>query len=358
MIKNKNIHFWFGEDDFSISEELAIKKAEFAKKYGDINIYSIDWKYDNDDEREKMSRLQVGLSSDSLFSSNKLLILKNVLSSAKKKKKNELLGEEGDNAGSAKDEMILKYFAKPKESIDLFLIESEVDQRKKTYKELIKLEKQGMAELKEFLLPVDRSFDAWIVQRVEKGGGKINKDAVNVLSLSLGKGFSQRDKSKKVTQSYDLWEADSEISKLVSFADGKEITKDDIELLVRSKVDMNIFNLTDSISQRNKQKAILLLNMQIEKGANEIYILTMLIRQFRNLLIVKDLLEEGLSNLQIVQRTKMHPFVVKKTIEQCRNFKFSDLKKIYQKLYDADVAIKTGKMESGLALDLLVVSIA
>lgn len=356
---NKTIHLWFGEDDFSMSEELGKRKADFAKKYGGMNIYEIDWKYDGADEREKMSRLQVGLSSDSLFSSNKLLILKNILVSSKKKKENEPSGEEaGEEKGSARDDIILKYLSKPKDSTELFIIEEAVDQRKKTYKELVRFEKAGSAEIKEFLIPVDNDFDKWLLQRTEKYGGKIKKDALSILSISLGKGFSQKDKNKKVTQSYNLWEADSEISKLVSFVEGKEITKEDIGLLVRSKVDMNIFNLTDSISQRNKRKAIYMLNMQIEKGANEIYILTMLIRQFRNLLIVKDLLEKGFSNPQIVQRTKMHPFVIKKTVEQCRNFKLQEIRKIYQKLYDADAAIKTGKMDSGLALDLLVVSIA
>jgi len=359
MAADKIIHFWFGEDDFSISEKLARRKADFAKKHGAMNIYEIDWKYDSADEREKMSRLQVGLSSDSLFSSDKLLILKNVLSVSKKKREKGSSDDEADeDKGSAKDDMILKYFAKPKDGIELFIVEEGVDQRKKTYKDLVRLEKEGMAELKEFLLPVDRGFDAWIRQRIEKNGGQIKKDALDILSVSLGKGFSQRDRNKKVTQSYNLWEADNEIGKLVCFAEERDITKEDIELLVRSKVDMNIFSLTDSISRRDKQKAILMLNMQIEKGVNEIYILTMLIRQFRNLLIIKDLLEEGLSDSQVAQRAKMHPFVVKKTIEQCRNFKLPDLKKIYRKLYDADVAIKTGKMESGLALDLLVVSIA
>lgn len=359
MIKNKTIHFWFGEDDFSISEELAKRKANFAKKHGAMNIYEIDWKYDGADEREKMSRIQVGLSSDSLFSSNKLLILKNVLAISRKKKGDVFSGEKaGEDGGSARDEIILKYFAKPKDGIELFIIESETDQRKKTYKELARLEKEGIAEIKNFMLPVDDNFDRWLLQRIEKYGGKIKKDALNILSATLGKGFSQRDRNKKVTQSYNLWEADCEIDKLLSYADDREITKENIELLVHSKVDMNIFSLTDCISQKNKKKAILLLNMQIEKGVNEIYILTMLIRQFRNLLIIKDLMEEGFSEVQIAQRAKMHPFVIRKTIEQCRNFKLPNLRKIYQKLYDADVAIKTGKMESGLALDLLVVSIA
>lgn len=353
--KNKrNIHFWFGEDDFSIMEELRRKKEEFAKEFGEANIFEIDWRYDGKNEREKISDLEVGLSSASLFSPDKMLILKSILAFSKKKQDEN----SEENASSGKDEKLLKYFSRPMEGIDLYIVESEVDQRKKIFKEIVKMEKEGLAEKKEFLLPIGRDFDKWICDRVEMYGGKIEREALNILSISLGKGFAQKDKSKKVIQSYNLWEADNEIYKIISFADGRDITTNDIELLVKSKVDMNIFNLMDNISQKDRKKSVSLLNSQIEKGANEIYILTMLTRQFRNLLVVKNLLEAGLSNLEIVKKTKMHPFVVKKTIDQSRNFSLTALRKIYGKLYDADVAIKTGKMDPALALDLLVVSIA
>ncbi len=354
----KNIYLYFGDDDFTIAENIRKEKDGFEKKGGGINTHEIDWNNQNLSKDEKLGKLQNGLMSMSLFSSEKLLIIKNSLFfSGKKKKDDKDDSEENINDSDEKEKIILKYLANPRKEIKIFFIEESLDKRKKIYKELLKLEKSGAAEMKEFSMPADFKFESWIKNRVEKFGGKISKDALGALIISLGKGLAQKDRGGKISQSYNLWEAGNEIEKLVNYREGKEIKKEDVELLVKSKVDMNIFSLIDSISSKNKNKAALLLNKQIEEGLNENYILTMFVYQFRNLIKIKSLLDQGFANPQIVARTKMHPFVVQKTVQQCQKFEMEALKKIYQKLFDADLAIKTGKMNSRLVLDLLVVSV-
>jgi len=369
--KTKNIRLFFGEDDFTIAEEIKKAKEDFAKKFKNAEICEIDWSGENLNEKEKMARLQDGLMANSLFGSDKLLVVRNVLFSSVKTKAssgvhslecNKTEFEQTKSAYRLKPELqheklILKYLKNPQENIKVFFVESNLDKRKKIYKEIFKLEKSNEAEVKEFLTPINFQFDNWIKTMVEKSGGKIERDAVGALAISLGRGLAQKDKNKKTVQSYNLWEAKNEIEKLVNYCDGREITKDDVELLVKSKVDMNIFNLIDSISSKNKKKAVSLLNEQIDGGANEIYMLTMFVYQFRNLLKVKSLLNKGMSYSEIASKTKMHPFVVQKSIEQCGKFEMNNLKKIYQKLFDADIAIKTGKMNPRLVLDLLVVSV-
>ena len=361
-LKTRNIHLFFGEDDFTIAEKIKSEKESFEKEFKNGEICAIDWNDRNLDEKEKMARLQNGLMANSLFGADKLLVVKNVLFNPRP----SLLPKEegarspltrGAGGVDGKERMILKYLEDPQEKIEIFFIENNIDKRKKIYKEIIKLEKSNKAEIKEFLIPVNFQFDNWIKETVEKSDGKIEKEAVGALAISLGRGLQQKDKNKKIIQSYNLWEAKSEIEKLISYCGDREITKNDVELLIKSKVDMNIFNLIDSISSKNKRKAVSLLNEQIDSGTNEIYMLTMFVYQFRNLLKVKSLLNEGASSSEIASKTRMHPFVVQKSIEQCGKFETDNLKKIYQKLSDADVAIKTGKMNPRLVLDLLVVLI-
>lgn len=343
-------HLFFGEDDFTITEEVKKAKEEFAEKFGEMNIAEIDWENESLSEKEKLSKLQNELNSNSLFSSDKLLIVKNILFS-----KNYKSGRFESSSGP--EEIILNYLKNPREGITIFFIEIGLDKRKKVYKELVKLEKTGSAEIKEFSVPANFNFDLWLKNRVADLGGKIQNNAINILALSLGKGMAQKDRSGKINQSYNLWEADNEINKLINYCDGREIAGEDVQLLVQSKVDMNIFNLIDGLSSKNKNKSALILNQQIEKGLNEIYILTMFVYQFRNLLKIKSLLEQNLSDQEITDKTRMHPFVVQKSTTQCRKYTLADLKKIYKKLFDADLAIKTGKINPRLALDLLVVSI-
>ncbi|MHA1472975.1 MAG: hypothetical protein ACTSQW_07760 [Promethearchaeota archaeon] len=53
----------------------------------------------------------------------------------------------------------------------------------------------------------------------------------------------------------------------------------------------------------------------------------------------------------------MHPFVVKKTYPLAKQFSFSELKKIYHKIFEIDLDIKTGKLGQEEALELLIIKI-
>ena len=57
------------------------------------------------------------------------------------------------------------------------------------------------------------------------------------------------------------------------------------------------------------------------------------------------------------EQLKMHPFVANKTWTQALNFSLPQLHAIYQKLLDTDIAIKTGRSEPVLTLDVLIVEL-
>lgn len=364
----KFIHLWFGEDDFTVSEKIKEKKKTFEKEFGKSCIRQLDWQNYYVKEEERISFIQDSLMSDSLFGGDKLAIFKGILFSkigGLNAEDNPLKNLEDLNLNktkygkkSRKEEIILKYLDSPRINIELFFIEKEEpDKRGSIYKKLSELGKKGLVEIKEFSTPSGVQFENWINKKVETLGGKIDREAVLLLAVFLGRDFAQKNKKKKIVQSFDLWEANNEIGKLTSYCQKRAITKADVELLVASRVDMNIFKLIDSISLKNKDQAARLLNLQIEKGLNENYVLTMIIYQFRNLLKIKSLLGQGMFSSEIAAKTGMHPYIVQKNVQQCKSFEIGRLKKIYKKLYDADAAIKTGKMEPRLVLDLLAVSI-
>jgi DNA polymerase-3 subunit delta len=156
----------------------------------------------------------------------------------------------------------------------------------------------------------------------------------------------------------------NEINKLVSFKhlkpktqNPKPITTSDVELLVKAKLNTNIFAMIDALGQKNAKKATKLMDDLLTSGESEGYLLSMISYQFRNLLAIKDLTKKGLNKFQITKQTRIHPYVVSKTIPQCKNFTIKGLENIYQKLLQTDINIKTGKLEPRLALDLLVVEL-
>jgi len=348
-LETTNIHLFFGADDFTMREEINREKEKFSKEFGELNIIDLDFENNVSDEREKMSALKNALLTDSLFGSDELIVLRNFLDGREKKEMAE------DNGA---EKIILEYLSHPSQSVNLyFLQKGSPDKRKKIYKRLLELRKNNLAEIKEFIVPSGFRLNKWIENRVNLLGGKITSQAVESLILTLGKGLGQKGKGGQMEEVYDLWQVNNEVNKLVNFKNGIEITAEDVNLLVKAKIDLNIFKLIDAIGNRNKKRAINLLCGQMENQANEIYLLTMFVYQFRNLLKIKDLLERGKSVQEISSSAKMHPFVVRKSIEQCRKFSLIELKKIYRKLLDAEIAIKSGKMKPRLVLDLLVISV-
>jgi DNA polymerase-3 subunit delta len=145
----------------------------------------------------------------------------------------------------------------------------------------------------------------------------------------------------------------NEIKKLVSFKSKRRIEAEDVELLVKPKIEADIFKTIDAIAQKNKKQALFLIHKHLEKGDSPLYLLSMINFQFRNLLMIKDLIEKNRPYYAILKTTKLHPFVVKKSWQLANKFTFQELKKIYQKIFQADLSIKTGKIEPKITLELL-----
>ena len=91
----------------------------------------------------------------------------------------------------------------------------------------------------------------------------------------------------------------------------------------------------------------------------------MLIRQFRLIILIKELQNQGLPNAQIASQLKQHPFIISTISKQTVLYKPEELEKIYDKLLEIEITFKTGKIsvtvddkrEFILALEKLVVSL-
>jgi DNA polymerase-3 subunit delta len=192
------------------------------------------------------------------------------------------------------------------------------------------------AKFQEFKLLEGQRLKNWVKREFEKYGVKIEANALEKLIDFVGN---------------NLWQMENEIKKLVSFRKGEIIEEKDVELLVKPKIESDIFETIDAIASKDKKRAIQLLKAHLEKGDSPLYLFSMIIFQFRNLLIIKDLIEK---NFSPYTSTNLHPYIIKKNIFLSRKFKFSELKKIYQKIFQLDFEIKKGKIEPETALDLLI----
>ena len=156
----------------------------------------------------------------------------------------------------------------------------------------------------------------------------------------------------------DTQSINSEIQKLINFTDGKMISDNDVEKLVNANISIKIFDTIDALGNNNKKEAAKLLHEHLKRGEDPFYLFSMFVYQFRNLLKVADLKEQsGGSEYEIARSTGLHPFVVKKSLSQIRNFSLSRLKNIYKELAETDNEIKTGKIDVRLALDKFLIGL-
>jgi len=274
-------------------------------------------------ENFNFSKFKDAVETVSMFDEKKCVVLSNVFF-------------EGKNS-----ELLTDYFEnnKTKENDKVFVVIKEDELPKKVGKEFeALLEKPTMVyESKKFN---NSALKDWIDKEVATNKASISGTASSRL-VSYCKD--------------DLWRLSNEIAKLAAY--DKKITEENVDLLVEKNIESDIFNAIECLAKKDKQKAVTIFYNQIASGKNVSYVISMIAFQFRNMLKIKDLLDKGVSGDLITKNTKLHPFVVKKTLPTLKMYSFLDLKKIYQKLLEADIKTKTSKIDPLVILDDLILSI-
>ncbi len=302
-----------GEDTYRMREKL----NQIVKKYEKTHKSGLNLKYFDAQEiefQEFLDRIKI----TSMFDEKKLIVLRNVFSNNNLK---EDFLEEAERLNKM-DNIVVLYQRK------------KMDKRDKLFRFLKK-----KAKHQEFRLLQGEKLRDWIKKEFEKYETKIEERAITALIDYVGN---------------DIWRLANEIKKLVSYKKRSAVEEKDVKVLVKPKIETNIFKTIDAIAAKNKKRALQLIDEHLEKGDSPLYILSMINYQFRNLLIVKGLVEEYKPYKVILKKTGLHPFVVKKTYSQSKKFTLNELKKIYQKIFKVDLDIKTGKIDPRLGLEILI----
>lgn len=311
------IYFLYGDDRYRIKEE----EKEILSKLlaGDSSGVNFD-KFDGDEIN--FSDFDKVLSSGSFFGGARVALIRNLITQNKDK---DLKARIADR--------ILKDV-----SADIIFVEyGEPDKREKLFKTLIKIAKVVI------LLPLQGAeIQKWVKDKVEKSDGKISALGVETLISALGSNLSQLEQ---------------EINKLILYVKSQnrdEIEQKDVNEMVKSVADPNIFHFIESIAGQDKKRAVKLLAEFLDKGEDENMLFAMVIYQFRVLIMIKDLLDRGKSPHLIASEAKLNPYVVQKSLPILKNYSLDDLIEYYQFLYQMDLKIKTGQIEPKVVMDLLV----
>jgi len=315
------IYFIFGEDYYRAKRKL----EEIIDTYKKVHKSGLNLIYLDAGEKN-FKDFYNSVETNSMFAEKKLIILKNVFSN-----KNE-----PSFSGSSKfQEEFLENMKNLKKTENIIIVfeDKGVDPNNKLFKALRRSVK--CQEFK-YLSPI--MLKKFILEELKKKNIKINSDALNTLILFVGN---------------DLWRLDNEINKLLNYKNNSLIKKEDVELLVEPNIENDIFKTLEALASKNKKLAISLIYKHLESGDPVFKILSMISYQIRTLLIIKELKEKGELYEAIVKKSGLKPFVVRKNYFLCDQFSIEKLKKIYHKIFQLDLDIKTSKIEPEIGLEVL-----
>ena len=344
-------YFLYGLDFYRIKEKERELVSQFlAGDENNINLEKIEG------EELTLGRFEQAISAVSFFSREKVVVIRNFLLENKDSELKAKIADRLKNSGQIK--LIFVEYGQP-------------DKREKIFKVLTKSKSHSRPRIKYgassdrestnilsadpwvkpgddkiinqyFGLLSDYELKQWIIDIVKKHDFIIERIAIDALALSVGA---------------DLWRLTNEIEKLVLYAGSQnrqQIEIDDIKLMVESEYNPNVFHFIEALAGGDKKISVTLLQQFLNNGENENYLLSMIIYQFRTLIIIKDLLERGISISKIASEAKISPYVIEKCLPLAKKYPLEELKNFYQQLYQFDIKIKTGLLQSRVAIDLLV----
>lgn len=310
------IFFLYGEDDFTSNEKLKQIIAKFKKE---VDAAGLNIGY-FDGENFNLEKFNSVSSQGGFLVRKRLLVIKNLL-----------LNKTSSETIEAVQGILKKNSAS--ENIFVFWERGNPDKRTILFKFLAQKEHHAQ----EFKPLNPFAVKQWIVKYAASQKAAINPSAAELLSASIGA---------------NLWQIKNELDKLIALAQDKAITSDNVSLLVKGKIDENIFNLAEAIAKGDKKKGLILLENQLAEGLNEIYLLTMIVRQFRIIMQIKGLMAEGKSESQIAREGKLHPFVVKKTLPLSKEFSLEKIKRAYSMLAEMDKKFKSTPLSQAALINL------
>lgn len=324
----ENLYLFYGSETFLIDEVISgIEKKVINPGFKSLNYIKIDGSNANYDSI-------VNACETMPFMDEKRMVVIDDCSFFKGKKSRDEAKDEGNV------ENLCSYFPSiPETTVLVLLANGEIDKRTKVYN---CIKKNG--DIVEFLPMKGQELTKWIIKEFEK----------------LGKTIGVRDASYlggRVSGGLD--ELKSEIDKLCSYT-GKNnhIAKEDIDLVVSKSMELNIFQLVDSISMRNSGRALMILNDLMSDSEPAIRILAMITRQYRLLLNSKLLSGKGYSDQEIAQKLGVKPFVVSNLKRISNNYSEKQVEDRLRHCLHMDIAMKTGAMEERIALETLIVEFA
>ncbi len=243
-----------------------------------------------------------------------------------------------ENSGLCKSggDALADYLKQPAESVIIILVETQTDKRSRLFKVI---KDQGRAC--EFVAQNEQTLKRWIASLAKQDGKKISEATAEFFLEKTGT---------------DMANIRTEWEKLVCYAMDKEIIEaSDIEAVCTQRVSNRIFDMVAAIAEKRQKEALDMYHDLLTFKEPPMGILALIARQFNLMLQVKELQQKGMGGRQIADKVGLAPFIVQKYERQASRFKMRELKEALSACVEADEAVKSGRLNDVLSIELLII---
>lgn len=296
---------------YALRQQVAKMTAEYRKRSGsDFGIERVDG------PTIKPRDLAATLQAAPFLAKSRLVIVEGLSGSKGNVKMAELLASVPDT------------------TVAVF-VEPQIDKRTTVYKEL------GAADRVIEFKPLSATqLVTWTLAEVARLGGTIDRSTAIDLVELVGD---------------DQWRLSEEINKLVNHS--PKVSREDVERLVVAGVNQSIFDLVDAMTAGRVAAALAAYRNLLEQRENELYILTMVQWQLRNLLWAQAA-PDGMTQAELAKTAGLSPFVAGKALAARRRTPERALTLAYIAASEAEFEIKTGQTKAETAVEQLIYRVA
>lgn len=245
-----------------------------------------------------------------------------------------------ENSGLFKSggEELAQYLAQPAETVYFVFAEEETDRRSRLFKAV-----QSMGRAVEFGQQDENTLKRWIAGILRRENKQITENTAAYLLDKTGT---------------DMENIRRELEKLICYCLERDVvTAKDVDAVCTVQISNRIFDMISAIGDKRQQEALKLYYDLLALREPPMKILALISRQCGMLLQVKELKKKGFDNKTIGSRIGLPAFVAGKYARQAASFSTAQLKASVEKCAEAEEAVKTGRMNDVMSVEILILSV-
>ncbi len=243
-----------------------------------------------------------------------------------------------ENSGFFKrgGEALAEYLADPATSAYFLFVETEIDKRSRLYKAAA-----ARGRVIECKTPDEGVLKRWVVELLAKENKRITQRDLDLFLEKTGT---------------DMENIRGEVEKLVCYClDREAVSAQDIEAVCVRQIGSRIFDMVEAVADKKQRRAMELYYDLLTLKEPPMRILFLIARQFNLLLQVKELKNKGYDTRSIGEKVGLKGFIAGKYVSQAAKFKEAELRQALTDCVETEEAVKTGRMNDVMSVELLIV---